>query len=239
MKFQKTVLAVLALVALPTFAVDEQWYQVEVIIFSQTDSFGDETGRPNIKLRYPARLIDLDDNTPGHGLRRLDATAQQLKPHAYTLSKTGVYKILYHEVWQQPGLAAANTPWLVIRGGKKIGRHRELEGSIRLYLSNYLLFETNLWLARTVPTTVADQPSLSGIPARTGTATTSYVTTDDLPSLPVTIAAEPPPVMTVTAAENIDRIYTLKQGERLQLGKLHYLDHPSMGVLIKAVRAAH
>lgn len=235
MKFQKTVLTVLALVVWPAFAADEQWYQVEVIIFSQADSFSEETGRPNIKLGYPARHTDLDNDTTGTGLRRLDESAKQLKPDAYTLNKTGVYKVLYHEVWQQPGLAASNTPWLVIRGGKTIADHHELEGSIRLYLSNYLLFETNLWLTRTSPTIVAAQLPLPGLPANADATTTSYVTTEDLPRQPFTLTGDSPAVTAV--AENIDRIYTLKQGERLKLGKLQYLDHPAMGVLIKVVRA--
>lgn len=122
------------------------WYQVELIIFSQSDNFGEETYIPDVKRSYPEKLAQLQTTGTGNQFTSVDKSAWSLSPDAYTLSRTGVYKVLCHEAWQQPGIALQSAPWLVISGGSNLSDHQELEGSIRAHLSNYLHLSTDLWL---------------------------------------------------------------------------------------------
>ncbi|MDM3869935.1 CsiV family protein [Porticoccus sp. W117] len=53
----------LLLLALPATAADdaEKWYQVEVIIFQQTDHYGQEKPRRDVTLQYPGNHLELFD----------------------------------------------------------------------------------------------------------------------------------------------------------------------------------
>ncbi|RLA50467.1 MAG: hypothetical protein DRR42_13080 [Gammaproteobacteria bacterium] len=239
MRIPEKILITTLLLALPFFAHAQKWYQVEVIIFSQHDIFGDEGGPANLKLAYPSRMIDLANiSTDGiyttSDYQILDKSARQLNADAYTLNSTGVYKVLYHQAWRQAGLSANDTPWIAIQGGSKIAGHHRLEGSIRLYLSSYLHLNTNLWLV--VPATTSTYAESAT--AEESGIQSSYMTTDELPPLPSAMNSPASIDAAMTSnAVRIDRVYTLTQTERLQLGKIHYLDHPKMGLLIKVTRA--
>ncbi|PCH50647.1 MAG: hypothetical protein COC20_06495 [Cellvibrionales bacterium] len=251
------------------FVHAQKWYQIEVIIFSQQDIFGEEKNQANPQLSYPSNLIELDDNETSDGrpdeensggpiandFTIIDKAARRLNADAYSLNRTGVYKVLYHQAWRQPGIPPDNAPWLLVQGGRQIADHSELQGSIRLHLSSYLRLETKLWLidfTSPAPTDLEQEFwQGEGTPRR-------YLTTDDLPvpallcpSVSESISepfsepysapySEPgselmPDAPHLVAA--ISAIHTLKQSERLQLGKTHYLDHPKMGVIVSVIRA--
>lgn len=237
-KYHLITLCLTTLLFLPTeSAYAQNWYQVELIIFSQSDHFGEETYIPDVKLSYPEKLVQLQAVGTGNQFTRADKSAWSLNPDAYTLNRTGVYKVLYHEAWRQPGIALRSAPWLVISGGRSLGDHRELEGSIRLHLSNYLHLSTDLWLL------THGYSTTSGTGDQRDKYLSNYRTTDDLPRPPYLANASRAfevannPSTYASPATDISRIDTLKQSERLVLGKTHYLDHPKMGLLVKVVRA--
>ncbi len=221
-----------ALLFLASAAHAQKWYDIEVIIFSQLDSFGIETSPAKIQLDYPSNLIELNNDQFDNDFTIIDKSARRLNPDAYTLNSTGVYKVLYHQAWRQPGLPPGKAPWLRIRGGKRIGGHHELDGSIRLYLSSYLNFQTNLWLLK------PGYNSSSSLPDNKQAAQFKYASTNDLP-----VAATVSPSNSesfsqgIQAGVGINRVYTLEQSERLLLDKVHYLDHSEMGVIVKVTRA--
>ncbi len=200
----------------------ENWYQVEVLIFSQADSYGNELPYYNVELGYPTPLTTFSSDSTAvqdSPYLQLDKGARQLNADAYTLNRSGTYKVLFHEAWRQPGLQRRQTPWLQIAGGRRLGNHWQLEGSLRVYLESYLHLQTHLWQTRfgTVPS--AANPS----------------TANPWPQLPL------PPGVTDSSSgygeqPPIEEINTLRQSQRLQLGKIYYLDHPKMGVLIKVIR---
>ncbi len=195
----------------------ENWYQVEVLIFSQQDSYGNELPYYNVVLGYPTPLTTFSADsaaTQDSPYQQLDKGARQLNPDAYTLNRSGPYKVLFHEAWRQPGLGRAQTPWLQIAGGRRLGNHWQLEGSLRLYLESYLHLQTHLWQVRFA---------------------TQHSDNNPWPPLP------PPPGLVGSQIDGegqppIDEINTLRQSQRLQLGKIYYLDHPKMGVLVKVIR---
>lgn len=118
----------------------QKWYRVEVIIFAQRDAFGDEISPRDIVMSYPEKLIDLDNNRAG--FTALPESENELGPDAYSLNRTGVYKVLYHQAWKQPGLAPENAPWITI---DRRDDNTALGGSLRVYLSSYLHMENNIW----------------------------------------------------------------------------------------------
>lgn len=158
------------------------WYQVEVILFAQADSFRNEANLKSVKLAYPANRVFLQSPDasldpelvekldhqdaqlltvllPEDKLKRrdpaqpqafvpLDSAARLLNPEASTMERSGTYQVLFHEAWMQPMQGARATPWLIVQGGKKIGDHNELEGSLRFFMDSHLNVQANLWRTR-------------------------------------------------------------------------------------------
>ena len=227
----------------------QKWYRVEVIIFTQQDVFADELSSRDIVMNYPQRLIDLDNNRAG--FTGLPASDHELAPDAYSLQRTGVYKILFHKAWRQPGLKPSAAPWLKI---DVPGADTALNGSLRVYLSSYLHLESNLWHV----TYATGQKSSKSQPLNN----TALITGDTSPGaaaampLLTTPWPRPPaaPAQTLFAEHtlepieaaiallnpvqrDIEEIILLKQASRLKLNKLHYFDHPKMGLLLKVSRS--
>jgi len=236
----------------------QKWYQVEVIIFTQKDVFGDELSSRNIVLAYPENLIDLDNNSAAY--TPLAKDKRKLEPDAYSLNRTGVYKVLYHRAWLQPGLAPANAPWIHISNSKG---NTALGGSLRIYLSSYLHMENNIWRVSYAKNIQSSQHALLNAPSHqlTSGQNTENIDmrgNDELPfsatSTPPLLATWPqPPVSPLNSTEDkpigketnplltrprtIKEIILLKQESRLKLNKLHYFDHPKLGILAKVSRA--
>jgi len=250
----------------------QKWYRVEAIIFTQKDVFGDELSARDIVLAYPEYLIDLDNNPVG--FTPLPQSEHQLGPDVYSLNRTGVYKVLFHKAWLQPGLAPAKAPWVNIDISDD---NTALSGSLRVYLSSYLHLESNLWHVsygsgfqspgtETLSIEPLNNESLSENSPLDSTAAIA------LPHAEITPWPQPPtPVLSTQAnsttafiettnineddtlatgnaisTENslfnplqrkIEDIILLKQASRLKLNKLHYFDHPKMGLLLKITRA--
>lgn len=148
------------------------WYQVELVIFSQTLNANDtqETWPTDIVLAYPLGTVALKDpslaNDPlaaGDDTTRLSSellspeftrlTEDQLSLSAVkeSLTRLSRYRVLSHVAWRQPSYAPGDTKSVVISGGDLFDNHHELEGTIALKLSRYLHLQTNLWLTQFYP----------------------------------------------------------------------------------------
>lgn len=236
----------------------QKWYQVEVIIFTQKDTFGDELSSRDVVLAYPGNLIDLDNNSAGY--TSLPKGKLELGPDAYSLNRTGVYKVLYHQAWLQPGLAPENAPWININSSDD---NTALSGSLRIYLSSYLHMENNIWRVNYATDLESSQLTPLNAPSRQqdsvnntenaaleGNDGLSLAATSALPLLapwpqppaPPLLSTEPKPIgdessTLLPVPRAIKEIILLKQESRLKLNKLHYFDHPKLGVLAKISRA--
>jgi len=271
-------LTVFALLASPAYSNEadaknkQKWYRLEAIIFTQKDVFGDELSSRDIVLAYPENLIDLDNNKVG--FTPLPQSERKLGPDAYSLNRTGVYKVLFHKAWLQPGLAPAKAPWVNIDISDD---NTALSGSLRVYLSSYLHLESNLWHVSygsgfQSPGTEALSIEPSNDESLSENSPLDPTAAITLPHAEITPWPRPPtPALSTPAssttelmdtinsngdgtlatgklmsAENspfnpmqrkIEDIILLKQASRLKLNKLHYFDHPKMGLLLKISRA--
>ena len=236
----------------------QKWYKVEVIIFTQRDVFGDELASRDIVMSYPENVIDLDNNLAG--FVTLPDGERELGPDVYSLNRTGVYNVLFHKAWQQPGLAPVVAPWINIDIARE---HTAINGSLRVYLSSYLHMESNIWQVSYA--TALESTSPQPLEYTVLTEEDSLQTQPDTDLLIAAPTPWPQPPMSPIALSklttqeqstsevlnpitadlaglnavqrNIEEIILLKQASRLKLNKLHYFDHPKMGLLFKVTRS--
>lgn len=171
--FTLTLLFTLALLACglkPAFAEEPEkkidWYQVEVIIFSQQDLFNEERHTKDIELSFPENIRQLLDSELKEELKQepqtvlTDDQAFQVLPESAMgmisdrdrLRRAPGYRVLFHKAWRQPGLGRTESPWIFIQGGNKTKERHELEGSFRLVRNRYLHIQANLWKTKFLPT---------------------------------------------------------------------------------------
>lgn len=108
---------------------------------------------------------------------------------------------------------------------------RELEGSIKIYLSRFLHVETDLWLSQYLPLNFGQCFS-------TLDSDFTDLRDQDLRSKPIYSGVE---LLTETTSESTGQApvffesqsIQLKQSRKLKNNELHYLDHPLFGILVK------
>lgn len=225
---------------------EKRWYQVEVVIFAQQDKFGDEQPGTGVTLAYPGKLLDI--TRPDSPFPVIHKDQRQLGPEAYTLNRDHKYRVLYHQAWQQPGRGPASSPWIKVLGGNKIDQHYELEGSLRVYKTRFLHVETRLWnVVRDLdtadnPDTEPGQPSEQehSNPATIETGSLGESSSKPAPGVLITLPQIPGAGGPATPEALVrGRVHTLQESQQLKLGQLHYLDHASMGMLIRVDRIQH
>lgn len=178
-------LALLCVSVVPAYAEKPKkkidWYQVEVIIFSQQDLFNEERHRKDVELAFPENIRQLLDteskselkpglkpefkpelkpelkqepqpnSTDDQAFLVLTEDSMEMVPDRDRLRRAPGYRVLYHKAWRQPGLGRTESPWIFIQGGEQTGDRHELEGSFRLVRNRYLHVQANLWKAKLLP----------------------------------------------------------------------------------------
>src|SRR5690606_41878990 len=76
----------------------------------------------------------------------LEPEARLLAGEARAL-RAGTHQVLYHQAWRPTLAPASASPWVVVQGGRPLGQHHELEGSLRIYRGNdgHINVATRLW----------------------------------------------------------------------------------------------
>ncbi len=141
------------LAALPVQA--QTWYEVEVLIFSQSHpdlyspGASEEAWPDTLRPTWPEPLIRFGPAAgPSPALRVLPNNQRRLNNDAYALRVTDGYQVLWHQAWRQPLLDQTRSPWIQIEAGADQNGQRELEGALRIYLERFLHIDTELWLSR-------------------------------------------------------------------------------------------
>lgn len=205
---------------------NERWYQVEIIVFSRSETASQQEVWPkNIQLFYPANLILLKpaETIDTNGFVQLKTGERQLNAQAATIAKSGSYTLLFHQAWRQ--LIDSNNTSIFIGGGKTFSGHQELEGSIDLHVGQYLQLQTNLWLTQFVSAQAAGMgsdgwPELPAIPsAELGSGEMRI--SDSLSDQPADYVSK--------------RTVKINQQRSMRSGEIHYIDHPLAGIIVKIV----
>lgn len=201
-------------------------YQVELVVFARDSAEAEveENWKRDYGLAYPERLIGLVPATeplasPPTPFQLLPASARRLNNEAGAINRRANLRVLFHGAWVQPVGGIESADPVLITGGKRYGRHSELEGYVVLTSERYLRLHTDLWMTR----------------FSTGNALDT-----DVPVLPTpVVTTQQAPVDGDTAgvpgtAYIPNQIYALNQERRMRASELHYIDHPRFGLLVIA-----
>ena len=178
----------------------------------------------------------------------LEVGQLQLTDMAERIARQSDFQQLFHGAWRQPIAARKMAESILIRGGKQYDDHYELEGSIRLGLERYLHIDTDLWLSTFAATAeqhnyfwaklpkpptplnaeLERQPNDSFSLENTFTDTSAQGRLQ--PSMP---SYDNFFDDLTTTSYAVERTIALRQQRRMRSNELHYIDHPSLGVVIK------
>jgi hypothetical protein len=210
-------------------------YQVEVIVFSNTNSAADseETWPQQLSLTYPNNVITLSPETaastnetsasvttissPSETYKHLPLNQKMLGEWRDRLRASGKYRVLAHSSWLQPAIGQAANKSVVITGGNQFGDHFELEGSMQIKGTSPIKVATNLWLTSFNLNGESDssKPILPALPPELLQANATTATTNP------------------SSLYTVQRVIPHRNEENLLLGKAAYLDNPLIGVLVK------
>ena len=162
------------------------------------------------------------------------------------------YRVLHHSAWHQFIPPASNGESLVVLGGRQLGEHFELEGSIRLdRQQRYVHADINLWMS-TFKLALSDEEVNEHLPPippksitlgdvdlsmgdnRDETSPFNFSSAQSMPSgLVIPSLTETP-----TSSENwvSTQHFSLNAVQRMRSGVQYYVDHPGFGVIIKLTR---
>ena len=154
MKINSLLSLILLFIGTVAFAqkeTEEKWYQVELLVFKQTNQ-DDEIINREINLEWPKPLTRIE------GEERFITSPNSLNSVNRRLSSNWGYRMLWHEAWYQQGISNEEAPWVMVQGGHFKHQRNELEGAFRLYLSRYFHLETNLWFTEFIEEEALEQP---------------------------------------------------------------------------------
>lgn len=190
------------------FAQNEgRWYEVEILIFKRlgSEAYTDETWPENTEFSYP-NLYQYLVEREGKNFSVLPRETHKLDAYSYALNRNANYDILFHKAWQQQMQSEDQSPSIIISAGKDINGHKELEGSIKIYIGRFIHVLNDLWL------TSSQQKS--------GRVWSSLPSRPDSSSRKASFRTSSYPVA------------TLRERRRMRSNELHYIDHPLMGMLV-------
>jgi len=236
---------------------ETRWYDVEVIIFSQTSQqFRDselwpmDIALPEMKNARPllpaAKVASRSAAADPVPFTLLDSEAMTLDAEAARIKAAPELELLLHLGWRQPGLSQEQAVSVKVYdgmledGGMRSASdgsmapaepHR-MEGTLKLVLSRYLHIYADLLYREPLPEGISPEMMQTSplaaepAPLQTTADTAERSTAPDLFDL----AADPFSSGLVPRY----RVYRMQQSRRMRSNELHYLDHPVLGMIIRA-----
>ena len=233
-----TFFLLVATLALPTQAQPDNRYQIDIVVYANTDPSAntEEAWPDNLHLRYPRDWQSLKTGGDDH-LQRVKQKHPQFAKALRSLQLSSRYRILTQQSWIQDLQSRGKAPAILIRGGREVGGHYELEGYIRIALERYLYAQPMLWLSqfgerggnyylprhpyRPAPEsedTFVDE-AFENSPEYAEFQRQNPQLADTEPAIPA-------------GAEPVERIVVMEQERRMRSEELHYIDHPLFGLLV-------
>ena len=238
-RFQLATFFLLAVaIAAPLHAEPDNRYQIDIVVYANTDPAANnaEAWPDNLHLRYPRDWQSLKDTGRGH-LQRTEQHHPQFAKALRSLQLSSRYRILTQQSWIQDLQPRSKAPAILIRGGREVGEHFELEGYIRIALERYLYAQPMLWLSqfgeRGGNYYLPRHPYRPAPENEDGFVDEAFENSPEyaefLKQNPQLADAEP---AIPAGAEPVERIVVMKQERRMRSEELHYIDHPLFGLLV-------
>ena len=229
-------------------SAEEQWYKVELLIFSAKESSsrfaGGEIWDKELQLDEFQRYIVIDtpdqlDTTDTGGTsihyNPLSSNRHTLTGIKNKLRLNGGYNILYHKAWNQPIEAKAKALPIKITSGAQFGDYSELSGSIVLSRSRYFHVETQLNLAsfEQIDPLTSNLDGEENEESKEGFNPVNWLSEqlggneengNDLSTLERSL-----PIEKIWVPKEV---VTLNQSRRMRSKELHYLDNPRLSLFI-------
>jgi hypothetical protein len=154
---------------------------------------------------------------------RSDPTQLALSTQAAALTRHGVGRILAHGAWLQPVPARDYPQPILIQSNEAIADRWRIEGTLAITLGRYLHVAAKLWYQ--------PDPSPIQVALPSGSPGGWFSLTDDTSQHAPVLAGIP---FDFDDAVDPELPYqVLSELRRMRSGELHYLDHPSFGMLIR------
>ncbi len=155
----------------------------------------------------------------------LPESMSALSSQAKILRRSKDYRLLWQASFRMPVSKGGEPIPIRITAGQKLGRNHQVEGVITFSQKRFLHADTDLWINTMNPVypleqVVAGSPVLTHLEDSSNRSGATEIS-DDIPFWPVD---------THFYTKNM----LMKSSQRLQIGKLNFIDHPNLGILIKA-----
>ena len=253
-KIKSILLSLLITFCFASQAKDDQWYQVEIIVFEHLDKSGLqeawplEPGKPNFNatriLQLPERAQSTEDDRPN--FVAVPDEALQLQDAKERIKKQGSYRIVMHKGWKQKVTDKKIAEKLRLIGGKNyfrssqdLGNHMDMEndtfGASADVAQNSFEVDGTLLLSK----------------SRHLHLETDLVFTKPMKVLsPVagfegSMSAASAPKVTLANVKNRNQWqnetnarlqpFRLKESVRLRTNEVQYIDHPIYGILFAII----
>jgi hypothetical protein len=115
-----------------TFAADERWFEVELIVFKSNRqiNFEEESWKDDIKIERMTNTVQLTSSQPeGSAFQKLSEEQLQLTQDAQSLSRHPDYEVLTHVAWRQPMTSFKSSPHIRITGGQNFSSEFNYDGT--------------------------------------------------------------------------------------------------------------
>ncbi|WP_158227192.1 CsiV family protein [Mangrovitalea sediminis] len=213
------------LFSLSAHAAGSDRYRAEILLFERlvdpnalTEQMADKpvptlptTDAKNLWIEGPDGQVQTD-------LQLVDAKDLYLQKAAERLTRSGNYKVLMLTGWDDAFPPGYQSPPLLIRIGEQADGHSATEGYIQISRQRYLHVTANLTSLKFI------EPSLA--PPLPDSLTSGMQS--DSASVPVVA-----PLTDQSADQRVPQVITwLRENRRMRSQELHYLDSPTLGLLI-------
>ncbi|MCB1647278.1 MAG: hypothetical protein KDI36_17580 [Pseudomonadales bacterium] len=193
-------------------------FQPRIADVSPTGDEGENAGDGGgTSLRFDEEAIAalLSQQGP-EAFREVADNDRLLNRYAGSIRRSSRYQLLTHTAWRQPVSGESTAYPVMIQSGARYGDEFELDGVITVHRSRYLHVNTDLWYTVFEPT-LADAGSM---PSQQVAALK-----EDWPEI---FAAE-------TSRDKFVPVekYHLQHARRMRSARMHYIDHPRIGMLVR------
>lgn len=157
--------------------------------------------------------------------RSLPEEELNLRNIARRLQRSANYRVLYHVGWRQPIGAIEQAIPILVQAGNRFDDYYELDGTVTISLARYLHLDTDLWFTSFLPRYGSQRKLAATQPSR------AVFSTDERE-----LISQYPELYRFESRRDSyrpERTQRLAQSRRMRTARLHYLDHPAFGLMVK------